>query len=188
MGWRFNELKLLCRRLYFSCLPLSSQRTKYLIKHKVFADVGDNFFFQPRKMPADGKFIKIHNNVAIAADVTFICHDVINLMHKNLDSRCDVEHLGCVEIFDNVFIGAGVTVLSNVRIGPNAVIAAGSVITKDVPANSVVGGVPARVIGDFDKLMEKRLAETLAYKEKGVKGGRHDTSRIEYEWEQFNNK
>ncbi len=186
MGWKFNEFKLLCKRLYFSCLPLSSQRTKYLRKHKVFAELGENFFFQPRKMPADGKLIKIHNNVAIAADVTFICHDVINLMHRNLDKRCGLQHLGCVEVFDNVFIGAGTTILSNVRIGPNAIIAAGSVITKDVPPNSIVGGVPAKVIGDFDALLEKRLKENLEYQEKGIKGGRHDASRIAYEWEKFN--
>ncbi len=185
MGWKINELKLLAQRLCFSCLPLSSQRTKYLIKHKVFAEVGENLFFQPRKMPADGKLIKLHNNVVIAADVTFICHDVINLMQRNLDSRCTVQHLGCVEVFDNVFIGAGTTILSDVTIGPNAVIAAGSLITKDVPPNSVVGGVPAKVIGSFDALMEKRLEESLKYRSQGITGGRHDKKRIEYEWAKF---
>lgn len=186
MGWKTNELKLALKRLYFSCLPLSSQRTRYLIKHNVFAEVGDKFFYQPRKLPADGKLIKIHNNVVITADVKFICHDVIYLMQRNFDKRCDVEHLGCIEILDNVFIGAGSTVLSGVKIGPNAVIAAGSVITKDVPPNAVVAGVPAKVIANFETLMNKRLEESLDYIAKGIKGGRHDSSRIEYEWEKFN--
>ena len=43
-------------------------------------------------------------------------------------------------------------------IGPNAIIAAGSVVTKDVKPGTVVGGNPARVIGDFQKLKEKDLS------------------------------
>jgi acetyltransferase-like isoleucine patch superfamily enzyme len=47
---------------------------------------------------------------------------------------------------DNVWIGAGVTVLDGVRIGTGAVIAAGAVVVKSVPAMTVVAGVPARVL------------------------------------------
>lgn len=46
----------------------------------------------------------------------------------------------------NVWVGANATILAGVTIGENAVIAAGAVVTKDVPANTVVGGVPAKVI------------------------------------------
>ena len=55
------------------------------------------------------------------------------------------EQVGCIELGDNVFIGAGTTILSNVRIGSNVIVAAGSVITKDVPSNSVVGGYRRRL-------------------------------------------
>ncbi len=54
-----------------------------------------------------------------------------------------------VKIGRNVFIGSRGTVLKGVNIGDNAVIAAGSLVTKDVPASSVVGGVPAIVITDI---------------------------------------
>ena len=55
-----------------------------------------------------------------------------------------------------MFIGSNTTILNNVRIGPNAIIAAGSIVNKDVPPNSVVAGVPARVIGSFDEYVQKR--------------------------------
>jgi acetyltransferase-like isoleucine patch superfamily enzyme len=51
-----------------------------------------------------------------------------------------------VTIHDDVWIGAGAKVLSGVTIGCGAVVAAGAVVTKDVPANAIVGGVPARVL------------------------------------------
>ena len=46
----------------------------------------------------------------------------------------------------NVFIGSRVTILKGVSVGDNSVIASGAVVTRDVPANSIVGGVPAKVV------------------------------------------
>ncbi len=61
-----------------------------------------------------------------------------------------------VIVEDGVLIGANVVVLEGVRIGKGAVVAAGSVVTEDVPANSVVAGTPARIIKEKDaKTMEK---------------------------------
>ena len=51
-----------------------------------------------------------------------------------------------IKIGKRVWIGAHATILSGVTVGDNSLIAAGAVVTKDVPANSVVGGVPAKVI------------------------------------------
>lgn len=50
----------------------------------------------------------------------------------------------------NVWVGSNSTLLSGVTVGDNAVVAAGAVVTKDVPANAVVGGVPAKVIKFID--------------------------------------
>ena len=71
---------------------------------------------------------------------------------------------------DNVFIGSNTTILNNVRIGPNVIIAAGSLINKDVPPNSIVGGVPARVIGNFDEYVAKRKNNIIPLKfHQGIK-------------------
>ena len=51
-----------------------------------------------------------------------------------------------IRVEKNVWIGSHVTILSGVTIGENAIVAAGAVVTKDVPAGTVVGGVPAKVI------------------------------------------
>lgn len=53
---------------------------------------------------------------------------------------------GRIVVEDDVWIGYGVTVLSGVKIGQGAVIATGAVVTKDVPAYTIVGGIPARII------------------------------------------
>lgn len=50
-----------------------------------------------------------------------------------------------------VWVGSNSTILRGVTVGDNAIIAAGSVVTKDVAANTVVGGVPARHIRDIDR-------------------------------------
>ncbi len=56
-----------------------------------------------------------------------------------------------IVIEDQVWLAAGVTVLPGVRIGKGSVVAAGAVVTKDVPPNSLVGGVPARMIRSIEK-------------------------------------
>lgn len=59
---------------------------------------------------------------------------------------------GDIIVGDDVWIGYGVTIMSNVKIGQGAIIAAGAVVTKDVPPYAIVGGVPAKIIKyKFDK-------------------------------------
>ena len=68
-------------------------------------------------------------------------------------------HLGIakpVSIGNDVWIGGNVTILPGVTIGDNVIIAAGAVVTKDIPDNCVVGGIPARVI----KSIENDIIET----------------------------
>jgi acetyltransferase-like isoleucine patch superfamily enzyme len=67
------------------------------------------------------------------------------------DSDWKVEH---TIVKKGASIGSGVTVLSRISIGENAIVGAGSVVTKDVPPNSIVAGNPARVLRFIDKALE----------------------------------
>ena len=64
--------------------------------------------------------------------------------------RCGAFQFGEVVIGDGAWLGAGVMVLPEVNVGPGCVVSAGSVVTKSVPANAMVAGNPARVIGWLD--------------------------------------
>lgn len=84
----------------------------------------------------------------VIGDYTQIGHNVIL---ATLNHDLTPEHRGTtipalIVIGENVWIGAHATVIPGVTIGNNAVIAAGAVVTKDVPENTVVGGNPARII------------------------------------------
>ena len=72
-------------------------------------------------------------------------------------------------------IGSGTRIMYNVRIGSNVIIGAGSIVTKDIPDNSVAVGVPCRVIGKFEDLVEKRK-NVVAYE------------KAEAYWEEFYRK
>ncbi len=86
---------------------------------------------------------KLGDNVQIGPHVTMVTnnHDLTNRYV-----------LKCREIVvgNNVWIGAGASIMPGVHIGDNAVIAGGAVVTKDIPANTVAGGNPARVIRRLD--------------------------------------
>jgi len=142
-------------RLYM--IGSGKRRADYLRKNRIFKDIGENVTIMDRKVPLYPQLICIHNNVHVASNVSFITHDIT---HKMLNGKCGwdchLETIGCIEVMDNVFIGSNSALLSNIRIGPNAIVAAGSVVTKDVPPNSVVGGVPARVLCSFEEYLEKR--------------------------------
>jgi|GEM_PF-5845992 len=84
---KIKWLRELVRKAYFYCIPFQTGRTAFLEKHDVFDCMGENCFFQPRKLPNDPKCIRLHNNVVIAADVTFVNHDVIYLMLRNVCCR-----------------------------------------------------------------------------------------------------
>lgn len=107
--------------------------------------VGKNVFINSGCCFQDQGGIEIGDNVLIGQQVVIdtINHDLRPDKRKNMLPAS-------VKIGNNVWIGAHATILPGVTIGRGAVIAAGAVITKDVPENAVVGGVPAKVIKQIE--------------------------------------
>lgn len=151
-----NKILEKIQKLHFFLIFDGERRANYLKKKKLLKGIGENCLFQTRNFPMDPKCVLIHNNVTIAAKVNFVTHDAIRHVLVNKYKKNYSMNLGCIEIMDNVFIGLGTIIMPNVRVNENVIIAAGSVVTRDVPSNSVVAGVPAKVIGSFEDLNKKR--------------------------------
>jgi acetyltransferase-like isoleucine patch superfamily enzyme len=121
-------------------------------------------FVEVQKNARIGKRCKISSHTFICEGVTiednvFIGHSVtfINDAYPratNLDETLQTEEDWKVEptlVKKGASIGSGSTILSKVTIGENAIVGAGSVVTKDVPANTVVAGTPARILRSLDQ-------------------------------------
>ncbi|MDO5026711.1 MAG: acyltransferase [Tissierellia bacterium] len=146
---------LMMLRLLFIKSPM--KRAAYMKKAGVFKSCGDRVMITSRKVPLYSRLISIGNNVWMASGVEFVTHDVVHFMLNGLkDGTKYQEKIGCIEIGDNVFIGSSTKILYDVKIGDNVVIAAGSIVNKDIPSNSIVAGIPARRVGDFDTFVKKR--------------------------------
>ena len=136
------EIKRLALQIAVCFIPKYKKRAEFLKKHHVFHECGENVRIQSRKIPLYANLIAFHNNISIASNVSFLTHDVMHTVFRTMTGETEAfqEHIGCIEIFDNVFIGSNSTIMSGVKIGPNAIVAGGAVVTKNVPPGSVVGG------------------------------------------------
>ena len=99
--------------------------------------------------------VSIGNKVTITAGVHFITHDGSTWLFS--DEKGRRYKFSPIEIGNNVFIGVNSIILPGVKIDNNVVIAAGSVVTKSVPSGVVIGGNPAKIIGDYDSYKNKVL-------------------------------
>lgn len=111
----------------------------YGAEGKAVIKIGSNTYIGDRTEIHAGKCVEIGNGCDISWDCNILDRDY----HK-LDS--DKETIKPVKICDNVWIGCNSTVLKGVTIGEGAVVAAGSVVTKDVAPKTLVGGNPAKVL------------------------------------------
>lgn len=179
-------IKRLWQTIRLCLCRTSGARGAYIRENKIFGYAGQNFNFMPRIVPLYPELIRIHNNVFITGDVHFITHDVTHSVVNNvfcLQERGKLpEFIGCIEIMDNVLVGAHSILLPNIRIGPNVIIGAGSLVLKDCEPGSVYAGVPAKRIGSFSDFVRRRQEGNYAFTEHN----QHITeAEVERAWAMF---
>ena len=121
--------------------------------------VGENVKFRyPKHTVIDmnrPSLIEIGNNVDINDNFTIMTHDFGTYVLRNLYHDF-VASSGRVKIGNNIYFGRDVTILKGVTIGDNCIIGLGSIVTRDIPSNSVATGVPCRVVCGIEEYYQKR--------------------------------
>lgn len=111
-------------------------------------EIGDDCYFNHHLSIGDGALVKIGNGVIVGPYV-----GLYTATHPlNPKERAEGWQTAApIEIGNNVWIGANVTILGGVKIGANSVIGAGSVVTRNIPANTLAYGVPAKPVRKLNK-------------------------------------
>lgn len=158
----FNQIKMIWHK------RSSSAYIKYLRKKGIH--IGEHCIIRaPRTARIDvsrPSLVTIGNNVDMNVNFQILTHDWASLVFRTKYNDF-VNSSGHVTIGNNIYFGTNVVVLKGVTIGDNCVIGACSLVTKNIPANSVAAGVPCRVICSIDEYYRKRkqvaLAEAVEY-------------------------
>ncbi|ERM80689.1 hypothetical protein P872_21535 [Rhodonellum psychrophilum GCM71 = DSM 17998] len=137
-----------------------------LFAKRIGVKVGDNCRIASNNFGSEPYLIEIGNNVNVTKGVKFINHDGGVWVFRKESPKFDV--FGKIIIKNNVYIGNNVSILPGVTIGDNCVIGANSIISKSIPSNSVVAGIPARFICNLNQYREK--LEKNNFNTKGLKG------------------
>lgn len=149
-------------RLYLRiCKPLNFEYAEYWKSQKLLHSIGEKCALNPGINITDPAYVRIGNNCTLS-NCTLLGHDAaVAVLNEAHGTKLDA--VGYIDIRDNCFIGIGAIVMPNTTIGPDAIVAAGSVVTKDVAPGTVVGGVPARFICTTADLMERMKKRSESY-------------------------
>lgn len=147
-----DKLNLFIQKLYTALisyrLASSGKNTLFITFSKFFVpkniSLGDNVFINQQCILVGDEKITIGNNVKIGFRCMLITSN--NEVHINPETNERIHYNEPITIEDDVWIGAGAIILPGVTIGRGSVVAAGAVVTRDVPRSTLVGEVPARII------------------------------------------
>ncbi len=147
-----------CLSLYRRiCQPDGANWAEIIRRHANIYHMGDDCVIQTNVVITDPPFVSLGNNVRLSGCTLFGHDGAINMLKKAYGVALD--KVGKIEIHNNVFVGHQAIIMPGVTIGSNVVIAAGAVVTKDIPDGSVVGGIPAKVIGRTDDMVARLKSE-----------------------------
>jgi acetyltransferase-like isoleucine patch superfamily enzyme len=157
-AYLWYQYKIFAWRWYSKILiAVGGHSMKIKLLRKTGMRVGENCRIYADGFGSEPYLISIGNHVTVTSGVRLITHDgSCWIFREEIDN---LQNFGPIRIDDNAFIGMGAIVLPNVTIGRNAIVAAGAVVTRDVPPNTVVGGVPAKPLMSVEEYKRKMLAK-----------------------------
>ncbi|MGV8919507.1 MAG: acyltransferase [Pseudomonas sp.] len=136
--------------------PNGREWALYLARWGGLHSMGSNIDINAGCNITDPAMLRLGNNVSLS-DCTLLGHDgVVSLLEKSYNLKLD--SVGIIDIRDNSGVGHGAIIMPRVTIGPDSIVAAGAVVTKDVPPGVIVGGNPAKIICTMEQMI-KRLEE-----------------------------
>ena len=181
------------KRLYHSLRLLMCRtalnKANYIRKHHLLGAIGENCKWGPWLLPPYSELIRLHDNVHVHKTAKLVPHDMLNGYLKFAYPQMDFGHkekLGCIELMDNVYISMNVVVMPNVRINRNCIISAGSVVTSDIPENTIASGIPAKPTGRVDMFAAlRRMSKNQTVK---FKNQELPSKIAKMEWDNFNKR
>jgi acetyltransferase-like isoleucine patch superfamily enzyme len=117
------------------------------------AQIGEDNRLEVRNLGPEPYLVKIGNHCTIAQNVVFLVHDGATWIFT--EEIPSLQKFGPIQILDNCFIGYNTILMGNVTIGPNSIVGAGSIVTRDIPPNVVAAGNPARIICTTEEYKKK---------------------------------
>lgn len=157
-AWRTGRAQGLYRRI---CQPSSLEWGSFLACWGNFYSIGKEVSINVGCNVTDPAYVRVGNNVALSA-CTLLGHDAsVRILNNRYGKKMD--SVGYIDIRDNSFVGHGAIVMPRVTIGPDSFVAAGAVVTKDVPPGVVVGGNPARIICTTQELLQRVEERSNSY-------------------------
>ncbi|MBU2996741.1 acyltransferase [Cellulophaga baltica] len=133
--------------------------------------VGDNCRILITSFGSEPWLISMGDKVTITSGVKLLTHDGSTWLFNDEKGRRYLYRR--VKIGNNVFIGSNSIIMPGVVIDNNVIVAAGSVVTKSVPTNSIVAGNPAKIIGNYssygEKILETYISDSDLNKSKNYK-------------------
>lgn len=160
-----NIIKTLADLLYYY-LICRCDKSKYLRSKGAIIGSNCDILTKVINFGTEPWLIRIGSDVTLTAGVVFITHDGSSrVFRKNYgDMNRYGNKFGKIVIRDNCFIGVNSIIMPGVTIGPNAIVGVGSIVTKDVPPDTVVAGVPARVVCTLEQHIERYRSSMFTLK------------------------